>query len=45
LIRARAGESADFELEACDDKGRLGLPSNLVHGQVQKEIGRRIAAA
>lgn len=45
LIRVRAGESADFELEACDDKGRLGLPSNLVHGQVQKEIGRRIAAA
>jgi protein ImuA len=45
LIRVRAGESADFELEACDDKGRLGLPSHLVHGQVQKEIGRRIAAA
>ncbi|MGB3643377.1 MAG: ImuA family protein [Mesorhizobium sp.] len=45
LIRARAGESADFELEACDDKGRLGLPSNLVHRQVQKEITRRIAAA
>jgi len=45
LIRARAGESADFELEACDDKGRLGLPSNLVHGQVQKGIARRFAAA
>jgi protein ImuA len=45
LIRARAGESADFELEACDDKGRLGLPSNLVHRQGKKEITRRIAAA
>jgi protein ImuA len=45
LIRVRAGESADFELEACDDKGRLGLPSDLVHGQAPKEIGRRIAAA
>jgi len=45
LIRARAGESADFELEACDDKGRLGLPSDLAHGQVLKEIARRIAAA
>jgi protein ImuA len=45
LIRARAGESADFELEACDGKGRLGLPSNLADGQVQKEIARRIAAA
>jgi protein ImuA len=45
LIRARAGESADFELEACDEKGRLGLPSHLAHGQVPKEIARRIAAA
>jgi protein ImuA len=45
LLRARAGESADFELEACDGKGRLGLPSDLVNGQVQKEIARRIAAA
>src|SRR5712692_1683181 len=32
LIRCRAGESADFEVEACDAKGRLALPSNLVHG-------------
>lgn len=45
LIRARAGESADFQLEACDGKGRLGLPSDLVYGQVQKGISRRIAAA
>lgn len=45
LIRARAGESADFELEACDGKGRLRLPSDLAHGQVPKEIARRIAAA
>ncbi len=37
LIRVRAGESADFELEACDDKGRLALPSELVHGSAQKE--------
>ena len=29
LIRARAGESADFELEACDAKGRLALPADL----------------
>ncbi|RUV47895.1 damage-inducible protein, partial [Mesorhizobium sp. M5C.F.Ca.IN.020.14.1.1] len=27
LIRARAGESADFELEACDEKGRLAVPT------------------
>ncbi|MBZ0123664.1 MAG: damage-inducible protein [Roseovarius sp.] len=31
LIRARAGESADFELEACDAAGRLALPADLVH--------------
>ena len=29
LIRARAGESADFELEACDDTGRLAVPAEL----------------
>lgn len=32
LIRARAGESADFELEACDEKGCLALPAELVDG-------------
>ena len=31
LIRARAGESADFELEACDDTGHLAVPADLVH--------------
>jgi protein ImuA len=45
LIRCRGGESADFEVEACDDKGRLSLPSNVVHGSPQKEIGRRRASA
>jgi protein ImuA len=45
LIRCRAGESADFEVEACDAKGRLALPSDLVHGPGQKEIGRRRAAS
>ncbi len=44
LIRCRAGESADFEVEACDAKGRLALPSSLVHGSGQKEIGRRLAS-
>lgn len=45
LIRCRAGESADFEVEACDDKGRLALPSDVVYGSPQKEIGRRRASA
>lgn len=45
LIRCRAGESADFEVEACNAKGRLSLPSDLVHGPNKKETGRRRAAS
>ena len=45
LIRCRAGESAEFEVEACDAKGGLALPSNLVHGPDAKEAGRRRASA
>ena len=45
LIRCRAGDSADFEVEACDAKGRLALPSNLVHGSGAKEFGQRRAAS
>jgi protein ImuA len=44
LIRARAGESADFELEACDDQGRLGFPSEVEHRSAQTGIGRRYAS-
>jgi protein ImuA len=44
LIRCRAGESADFEVEACDAKGRLALLSNLVHGPTAKDIGRHRAS-
>ena len=29
LIRARAGECADFIVEACDDQGRLALPADM----------------
>jgi protein ImuA len=29
LIRCKAGEPADFELEACDESGRLALPADL----------------
>jgi protein ImuA len=45
LIRCRAGESTDFELEACDDKGYLAFPSELVHGQAQNERSRTVAIA
>ena len=44
LIRARAGESADFELEACDDTGRLALPADLVHRPAAAEGWRRGAS-
>jgi protein ImuA len=44
LIRCRAGESADFEVEACDAKGRLAIPPNLADGSGAKEFGRRRAA-
>src|SRR5277367_1061951 len=37
LIRCRAGESADFELEACDATGHLRLPADLVHRSGQAE--------
>ena len=45
LIRCRAGESADFELEACDDAGRLALPSYLADRSGAKEVGRRGTSA
>ena len=44
LIRCRTGESADFEVEACDGTGRLALPSKLAHGPAAKDIGHRRAA-
>lgn len=45
LVRCRAGEGASFEVEACDDKGRIALFSEMADRSPQKEIGRRIAAA
>ncbi len=45
LIRCRSGESADFEVEACDAKGCIALPSKVADRPPQKEVGRRIASA
>lgn len=45
LIRCRAGESADFEVEACDAKGRIALPAKMAGGSSQTEIGRWSASA
>lgn len=44
LIRCRAGESADFEVEAPDAKGRIALPSELAHGSPEAQTRRRSAA-
>lgn len=45
LIRARAGESADFELEACDAQtGRLAVPAELVDRPAAANDRRRRAA-
>ncbi|MEP9356389.1 ImuA family protein [Xanthobacter sp. KR7-65] len=45
LIRCRAGESADFEVEACDAKGRIALPAKVAHGPPQADIrGGRASA-
>lgn len=32
LLKCKAGDSADFELEACDATGRLALPADLADG-------------
>jgi protein ImuA len=43
LIRCRAGDSADFIVEACDAEGRLALPAELADGSRETESGRRAA--
>lgn len=45
LIRNRAGDSAEFTLEACDEKGRLALPAELVDRSRQTAPGPSRAAA
>jgi protein ImuA len=43
LIRCRAGESAEWELEACDAEGRLTLPSGLASRPAAAAEGRASA--
>jgi protein ImuA len=43
LIRCRAGESADFIVEACDAEGRLDLPADLADRSHDAGDGRRRA--
>lgn len=45
LIRCRAGDSADFQIEACDAEGRIALSAQMAHGSAPPEIWRRIASA
>lgn len=44
LIRCRSGECADFEVEACDEKGRIALSADMVHGSGAAEPGQVSAA-
>jgi protein ImuA len=44
LIRCRAGDSADFIVEACDGKGCLALPSDLADRQDAAQACRRATA-
>jgi protein ImuA len=43
LIRCRAGESADFVVDACDAKGRLALPADMASRSASAQDGRRSA--
>lgn len=43
LIRCRAGESADFDVEACDAKGYLALPAALAGRSFAPQSGTRSA--
>src|ERR1700749_1185322 len=45
LIRARAGECADFEVEACDEEGRIAIPAKLVHRPAPAVHGEQRAIA
>lgn len=45
LIRARAGESADFEVEAPDASGHIALPAELAYRPALSNVARRIAGA
>ncbi len=45
LIRSRAGECADFEVEACDAAGRLALPADLADRSAVSPVGRHRTSA
>ena len=45
LIRCRAGECAEFEVEACDETSRLALPADLADRSAASQAGLRRASA
>jgi len=45
LIRCKAGERAEIELEACDAAGRLALPADVAYGPMAAPSWERRAAA
>lgn len=45
LIRCRAGDCAEWELEACDAQGRLALPADLADRSAAPATGRRRSSA
>jgi protein ImuA len=45
LIRSRAGECAEFELEACDATGRLAVPADLANRSAAAAVRLRRASA
>jgi protein ImuA len=45
LIRAKAGECAEFEVEQCDETGRIAIPAKLVHRPAAADDGRERAIA
>lgn len=45
LIRAKAGECAEFEVESCDETGRIAVPAELVYRPAAADDGRERAIA
>ncbi|MBK8176621.1 MAG: damage-inducible protein [Rhodospirillales bacterium] len=45
LIRCRAGECAEFVVEACDEEGRLAVPADLADRSAASGNGRHRASA
>ena len=45
LIRCRGGGSADFEVEASNEQGRLNLPANMANRQAGADVARKRAVS